>query len=383
MDNILNTLDDFTSDIFTSQKGPHVSIYLSTHKHHPENEQDRIRYKNLVTEVEKSLAESYSRREYDGLLSKLTELLEPTNTDFWRFASEGLAVLVDSDDRYLYRLNYAVKDTAIAADSFHIKPLIRNFQYETHYYLLALTADSYQLYYSNYYSLEKVNVPQEIVDRFDGKYSTAETSTNLNVGSYGGLNPSYHGHYTTRDIADKETEQYFRFVDKVVTEFTKEDSCPILLVSLPEHQALFRSFADVPHLKQQSIEKSFDSMSEEEVLGQANDIMNKLEDGHIKSLLKEYDLAASQEKGSSDTSTIASAMAQAKVKDLFVDLEKNVPGTYNEETGSISFSNIDDPFVDDLIDDLAQETYRQGGSVYAVEAEDMPSDSGIAAIYRY
>lgn len=38
---------------------------------------------------------------------------------------------------------------------------------------------------------------------------------------------------------------------------------------------------------------------------------------------------------------------------------------------------------DDLTDDFAQATYLQGGDVYVLEKDQMPTDAGVAALYRY
>ena len=38
---------------------------------------------------------------------------------------------------------------------------------------------------------------------------------------------------------------------------------------------------------------------------------------------------------------------------------------------------------DDLTDDFAQATYLQGGDVYVLEKDQMPGDTGVAALYRY
>ena len=38
---------------------------------------------------------------------------------------------------------------------------------------------------------------------------------------------------------------------------------------------------------------------------------------------------------------------------------------------------------DDLTDDFAQATYLQGGDVYVLERDQMPTDTGVAALYRY
>ena len=51
-------------------EGPCLSLYQPTHRSHPENQQDPIRFKNLLRSLEQSLAEKYSKSEIDSLLKR-------------------------------------------------------------------------------------------------------------------------------------------------------------------------------------------------------------------------------------------------------------------------------------------------------------------------
>jgi hypothetical protein len=52
-------------------------------------------------------------------------------------------------------------------------------------------------------------------------------------------------------------------------------------------------------------------------------------------------------------------------------------------TGRITFGNEEDIQVDDLLDDVAELVLRKGGSVVVVPAADMPSQTGVAAAFRF
>jgi hypothetical protein len=40
------------NELLGSTSSPCISVYQPTHRHHPDNQQDPVRYRNLVTEVE-------------------------------------------------------------------------------------------------------------------------------------------------------------------------------------------------------------------------------------------------------------------------------------------------------------------------------------------
>jgi hypothetical protein len=68
---------------------------------------------------------------------------------------------------------------------------------------------------------------------------------------------------------------------------------------------------------------------------------------------------------------------------LLIDADRVIPGRFDPDTGAIVFAPLHDPRVDDLLDDLGEHALRAGGDVVIVPAERMPTDTGIAAIYRF
>ena len=63
--------------------------------------------------------------------------------------------------------------------------------------------------------------------------------------------------------------------------------------------------------------------------------------------------------------------------------DREIPGRIDAATGDIEFDDLADPEVDDVLDDLAVLALKLGGEVVIVPTERMPTETGIAAIYRY
>lgn len=57
--------------LLTPHEPPCISLYQPTHRHHPDNRQDPIRYRNLVRDVETLLGERYPTRHARPILEKL------------------------------------------------------------------------------------------------------------------------------------------------------------------------------------------------------------------------------------------------------------------------------------------------------------------------
>ena len=98
---------------------PCLSLYQPTHRHRPENQQDPIRFGNLVKALEESLLQKYPTREIQTLLDPFLALAE--DRDFWEHTLDGLAVLGARGVFRVYRLQRPVAELAVVADSFHTK----------------------------------------------------------------------------------------------------------------------------------------------------------------------------------------------------------------------------------------------------------------------
>lgn len=88
-------------------------------------------------------------------------------------------------------------------------------------------------------------------------------------------------------------------------------------------------------------------------------------------------------KSNDDLSDIAAAAVHGRVDTLLVEAERHIPGRMMPDTARISFDNISDPEVDDLLDDVAEVVLKTGGKVLVVPKSRMPTQSGLAAIYRF
>src|SRR5690606_6595290 len=103
----------------------------------------------------------------------------------------------------------------------------------------------------------------------------------------------------------------------------------------------------------------------------------------LGALVDRFHAAKAKELGAADLAEIARAAVAGRVEALLIEAERQVPGRFDPATGRIDFEAPGQPGVDDLLDDLGEHTLRSGGEVVIVPAERMPTDSGIAAIYRF
>ena len=115
----------FPKDMIFKEDGPLISLYQPTHRSFPDNKQDPIVFKNLLRVIENSLKQKVNDEFIDSIMKPFYELKE--DKYFWNNTSDGIAVLASQNKCIVYNLHNPVKEFAVVANSFHIKPLIQGF----------------------------------------------------------------------------------------------------------------------------------------------------------------------------------------------------------------------------------------------------------------
>ena len=378
---------DYANGLWINCHPPCLSLYQPTHRYGPDNQQDPIRFGNLVRELEESLLQQYSKDETQQILKPFQALAK--NHDFWNHSLDGLAVLAARDMFRVYKLQRPVDVFAVVADSFHIKPLLRILQSADRYQILGLSRKQIKLFEGNPDALDEIElaqgVPRTMIDAL-GEELTVPIQT---VASYGGVgvghSPIHHGHGGGEPEVDIDAERFFRAVDRaVMTQHSQPSGLPLILAALPENYHMFHSVSHNPFLMHESIESYPDSLSSIAELRQRTwQLMEPHYLARLDTLVEEFGNAKADDLGDDDLAHVAKAVVNGRVSKLLIEACREVPGRINIETGNIELSKLNNPKVNDILDDLGKLTITMHGQVVVVPSERMPTKTGIAAIYRY
>ena len=375
MDSLVN---DYTAGIFTAPDAPCLSLYQPTHRHHPDNEQDPIRFRNLLRVLEESLRQKYSTRDVRPLLEPFQKLTNDRN--FWNHTLDGLAVLGAPDLFRVYRLQRPVPELAIVADSFHIKPLLRILQSADGYHVLGLSRQKLTLFEGNRDALDEVELPPAVPQT---------------IGDVAGLDPKERhrevwttevrgGQDSKSDIVDNDTERFFRAVDRAILEhYSRPAKLPLMLAALPEHHSFFHRISRNPFLMAEGIDTYPDALTAEALRQRAWQVMEPHYLDRLAGLVEMFEAARTHELGDDDLEKVARSAVMGRVSTLLIDADRHVPGRMDATTGEIEFDDLAHQETDDLLDDLGELVLRNGGDVVIVPVERMPTRTGIAAIYRF
>ncbi len=375
---------EFPNDIIFEKNKPCISLYQPTHRYSPGNKQDPIVFKNLIREIENSLKQKYKQNVLISAMKPFYQLEE--DKDFWNNTLDGLAILANPTKCILYRLYRPVQKLVVVSDSFHTKPLIRIFQSVDRYYLLGLSGNEFTLYEGDRYGFKEIEMDPGTHKTIEEVLGEQHTDSYLTHGSYGGASgpTMYHGHGGKKDEAEEDIGKFFRYVDRFVLEnYSKPSKLPLILVSLKEHHNIFKKISHNPYLIEEGIKGSYDSFEMEQLTEKAWEIIEPIYLEKTQNLVNSFKNAKANSSGSDNLIQITSAAFENRVKTLLIEADRIIPGKIDDSTGKIELGNIKDPDFDDILDDLAELVLKKRGEVVILPKERMPSDTGVAAIYRY
>jgi hypothetical protein len=382
---MVNLEQDYNAILTAEHDAPCVSLYQPTHRTFPDRQQDPIRFGNLLKKIETSLARQYSDKEITAILRPFRALAE--DTQFWNHTLDGIAIFATKESFKLYNLQRPVREKVIVADSFHTKPLMRILQSADRFHVLGVSRHEAVLYQGNRYALDMVEpeegFPQTIGD-LDGSEEHDPQRAKRAHGPTGAGMTSRHGVDVRQDVKDNDTRQFFKAVDEAVTRiYSQPTGMPLVLAALPEHHHMFREVSDNPALMAEAIDGDPTALSSDDLRQRAWDIVLPQYLERLDALIERYGAAQADGGSSADLTEIGKAAAAGRIATLLIEAERVVPGNFDPETGGVTFARLEDPDVDDLLDDLGEQTLRTGGDVVVVPAERMPSETGIAAIFRF
>jgi hypothetical protein len=288
---------------------------------------------------------------------------------FWTHPTPAVALFASNDYFETVELARLVPECVVTADSFHIKPLIRLLQTAGRYEVLCLTQHDVALYQGSREGLQPVrlgNVPRDIGDVI-GLESDAPPAGAVPPQSRKA--PGEKWRWIARDV---DLDRYFRAVDRAIWETHSRDaSLPIMLCAIEDYHPRFHAITKNPNVIKEGIKLSPDSLTPDRLSAEAWKIMQPYFHRQTATLIDRFRVARAHDVGTDQPDEVASAATQGRIDTLIVDANRQLR---YDTRASVS---------DDFLDDAAETVLKTGGQVLVIPHELMPTDTGLAAIYRY
>lgn len=365
---------------------PCLSVYQSTHRSHPDNQQDRMVFRGHVKSLVASLAQAHVGADVPALLAPFHALAD--NDAFWNHTLDGLAVLGCNGAFQVFVLARNLPDIAVVADSFHTQPLRRTLQSVDRYQVLCLSRDKAKLWEGNRDGLVEIEMPKSVPGTATEALGDRFTEPHQTVSSMGGIgqgtSPLVHSSGGKKDEVDLDADRYFRLLDRAVTEHcSKPSGLPLLLVALPEHHHRFRQASHNNLLMAEGLEINPDALDPQTLCERAWALMEPPYRAKQAAWAEAFMAARAKGLGSDELNVVAQAAVQGRVSVLLLEDGRLIPGRLQPDSGRVAHADLQNPTVDDMLDDLGELVERMGGEVHALPALQMPTTSGLAATFRH
>ena len=373
-------LHDYSTGILDNAQPPCLSLYQPTNRHHPDNQQDPIRFRNLLKELEQALRKNYPAHDPRSLLLPFEELVQ--NHDFWNHTLDGLAIFAAPDRFRVYKIPRPVRELAMVAESFHVKPLIRFLQTADCYQVLGVSREKINLFEGNRDALNEVELHSAVPRIPSEAPGGAAKEFHISAWASSAGAPGVHFSKGSKsDIDDNDATRFLRAVDRAVLEHhSRPTQLPLILAALPENQSFFRGITRNPFLVPDEVTVHPDALTIDALRERAWAVMEPHYRTRLAGLVEMFGTAHSKELGDDDLESVAASAVAARVGTLLTEADRHIPGRIDLETGEIVLGGST---ADDVLDDIAELVLKNGGQVVILPNEQMPTRTGVAAIYRF
>ncbi|MQS76971.1 hypothetical protein [Companilactobacillus halodurans] len=216
--------------LLASKIEPKVSIILPIHQGTPQIDENILTYKNLLKCVKKQLELNYPRRLWNQLVEKLESLV--LDRELWHNEYRSLLIFGNDEGLEICQMRHAVLPKEHVGNTFLVQDLLLPEENKTSAdYLINLSRDRINVF--DIQTLKQVEIPGLYLN-FADYYSDFDANSNLNSGSYGGLQANFHGHRSKSEEQQKDQLIYYQYLDQSFNELYRNKGYTFVLAGLPE-----------------------------------------------------------------------------------------------------------------------------------------------------
>ena len=367
---------------------PCLSLYQPTHRSIPERQQDPIRFKNLLRQLDEKLQQQ-APEQADQLLQPLKALLD--EPEFWDHTGDGIALFSAPGSFHACHLQHAVAEHAAVDSRPHLRPLLQLAQSAQRFQILCLSRDSVRLFEGSREALDEVPLDPQVprtLEQALGSELTEKRQSGFPQGfgrasERGDSMQAEAGGSGKQEEIDRDRDRYFQAIDQaILDQHSHPAGLPLILAALPEHQSHFRRLSHNPMLLDASIDCDPFALTADELRDQAWQAVQPHYLEHLAQLLDRYGEYHAKGLASDKLDDIAQALVANRVATLLVEAERELHGHIGRDTGQVQVA-AETAQAPDLLEELCAWTLELGGEVLVLPRGHMPSKTGAAAIYRF
>jgi len=382
---------DELKNLVQNPQYPCVSLYLPMEKIGGDTRQNPIRFKNLIREAESRLDELGLR--HAEAVNLLQPVMELDKTDFWENQVQGLVIFISPNLFRYYCLPISFPQLVVVGNNFHIKPLLNLINNDGKFYILALSQKNVKFYSGTRYKLNEVeveNMPHNLAEILleDEFQKGVQHRIGIARGATSAAQHpgSVHGQGSPdREKHEEDILQFCYAVDGALREKLRGEKAPLILAGVEYLLPIYHQANTYPYLQETGISGNAETLKTEELNHAAWEIVAPLFQQEYQDLMAVYLQLAGEEssKVANDIKTIIPDAYYQRIDTLFVPIKQHIWGKFDLENSTVELHPEAEPDDEDMLDFAVIHTILNGGKVYTLEPEAMPSGVKVAAICRY
>lgn len=371
--------------LLQDREGPCVSLFMPTYLSEGDLQQDRVRLKNLLREADERLASRFASSDADVLASARALLKRRT---FWKQQARSLALFCAPDFFRRYRLPLELRERAVVADRFYLRPLAPLLASDGRFYVLAFSLHQVRLLEARRGEMRRLEldgVPTSFEDALGYVQYDSGIQSHTSTSSGLGRQPAiFHGHGDhDEERLDKDIRHYFQLVARGLGPLLGDPRAPLVLAAVEEHFPRYRSANKHPRLLEKGIVGSPERMTDRQLCERAWEIVETCFLEERDQALERYAELTGLGRASNTMSELVPAAAQGRVDVLLLDEQTELWGTYDAAAAELEIHAEPADGDQDLLDVAAYYTLARGGTVYTLASGSVPDGAPAAAILRY
>jgi hypothetical protein len=387
-------MDLFTKQDFLRLAEVHnqhcVSIYISTHRLGGDEAelQDRTAFKNQLKEVKRKLKDyKLTDREIENYTKPLNDLLDREN--FWRKLSDCLAVFLDGSEVSYYTIPLEISESNYVADHLYLKPLAPLVNRHARFFIMVLSLGNMRFFDASEYNITEVNIEGLIPRGMEESQLLAadENQQQLQWRSQHGepqQGAMFHGHGGGNESEKKQQiQKYFQEIDRGLMEMLHDEKAPLIVAGVDYLFPIFKDACNYKNLYDHHLVGNFDVIQPSEIHNRVWDLIKNDFKADLEKKKEKYHELLKVDRAAYQLEEVIPGSIVGRTDTLFLEKDRNVWGSYDESSHSITIDEEKNINNACLLNRSAINTIKNGGEVYILDPANMPEDVSTAAIFRY
>jgi len=358
------TLKEQLQKLASETNNPCVTISLQTHRTFPDNAQDEIVLKKLISEAEQRVVNEFGKRDTAQLLEKLATVSKEIDVNY---NLDSLHIFLSNDTKEIVKSSEKIVNSGVhISNNFALRTLIKNYYSSISYYVMLLSQSGVQLF-------EAIN--DDILSEVKNEFFPFSENRHYNTHTQRGSDSKH---------LDDLVREFLNKVDKALVSLYNETELKCVVICTEDNYSRLQQVADKPNI----------------YLGYANIDYNKVETHHI--VKQSWDIVKEEQKRikieaiGEMQEAVANGLVLTDLQEIFqasLDGRGDLLIIHQDFAQAVVMKNertfdlVDDPLIPNAIDDItnviAWEVISKKGRVVFTTQEEIKNLGKIVLKTRY